>query len=559
MITPDDKEARDTPSLPTSGRTSSLQDLLDSGEGYRLLVDSVRDYAIFLMDLEGRVASWHPGAERLLGYREEEILGLDAARFFTPEEAGQGVPEQELRTALEQGRAADDRWHVRKDGTYFFASGITIPVRDNTGALRGFGKVMRDRTDWKRQEEELRNRAEALARTDQEKNEFLAVLAHELRNPIAPVFYALRLLEQDDPSLRRHARGIVERQVQRLARLIDDLLDVKRISTGKIDLRREPVTLRSLVGHAAETARPLFEARRQDFSVTLPEEEVWLDADAARLEQVLANLLNNAAKFTADGGAVSLAAERPDDYIVIRVKDNGTGIPQDLLPHVFDLFKQGSRSLDRPEGGLGIGLSLARKLVEMHGGSIEAHSGGTGQGSEFTIRLPVIPRAAEPDARPEAAVPAPSRPLRVLIVDDNEDTAEMMSLLLELDGHEVEVAHTGPSALQAAAAHRPAVIVLDIGLPGLDGYQVAQRLRQDPAMNGVVLIAASGYGQEADRRRSWEAGFDHHLVKPVDPNELQRLLAEAALTTPGPSSPDPSSPDPSSPDPSLPPQPGEEG
>lgn len=528
MTTPDDKnEAQSTPILPPSGRASSLQEILDSGEGYRLLLEAVRDYAIILMDPEGRVASWHPGAERLLGYRREEIIGLDAARLFTPEDVERGAHLQELKMAAEQGRAADDRWHMRKDGTTFFGSGITTPVRDAAGALRGYGKVMRDRTDWKRQEEELRNRAEALARADQDKDEFLAILAHELRNPLAPIFYALRILEQDDPALRRSARGIVERQVQRLARMIDDLLDINRISTGKIELRREPVTLRALVAHAAETARPLFEARRQGFSVSLPEEEVWLDADPARLEQVLANLLHNAAKFTGDGGAISITAERPDDSITLRVTDNGTGIPPDLLPHVFDLFKQGSRSLDRPQGGLGIGLTLARKLVEMHGGSIEVHSPGTGHGSEFTIRLPVIPRTAEPEDRPRAAASSPARSLRILVVDDNEDTAEMMSLLLGMEGHDVEVAHTGPSALEAAAAHRPDVIVLDIGLPGLDGYQVAQRLRQDPAFQDVLLIAASGYGQEADRRRSWEAGFDHHLVKPVNPEELRRLLAEA--------------------------------
>ncbi|HEY9422464.1 MAG TPA: PAS domain-containing sensor histidine kinase, partial [Thermoanaerobaculia bacterium] len=398
-MTDDKDEARATPSLPISNWTSSLHEMLDSGEGYRLLLGSVLDYAIFLMDPEGRVASWHSGAERLLGYREEEILGHHSARFFTPEEAEQGIPEQELKTALEQGRAADDRWHLRKDGTYFFASGITTPIRDGSGALLGFGKVMRDRTDWKRMEEELRNRAEALARADQEKDEFLAVLAHELRNPLAPIFYALQVLEQDDPSLRSQARGIVERQVHRLARLIDDLLDINRVSTGKIELRREPVTLSSIVEHAAEMARPLFEGRRQHFSVSLPPDEVWLDADAARLEQVVANLLNNAAKFTDDGGSISLTAERPDDYIVLSVKDNGAGIPPDLLQHIFELFTQGSRSLDRPQGGLGIGLTLARRLVEMHGGSVEAHSAGVGQGSEFLIRLPVMPRAATPAAR----------------------------------------------------------------------------------------------------------------------------------------------------------------
>ncbi|HEV2844567.1 MAG TPA: ATP-binding protein, partial [Thermoanaerobaculia bacterium] len=451
--------------------TSGLQELLESGEGYRLLVDSVQDYAIFVLDPEGRVASWNPGAERLLRYREDEILGRYVAIFFTPEDIAKGAPEQELKGARENGRAMDDRWHVRQDGTYFFGMGITFPLRDEQENLRGYAKIMRDQTERKRLEEQLQNRAEALARADQEKNEFLAVLAHELRNPLAPIFYALHVLDQEDPALRSHARGIVERQVHRLARLIDDLLDVKRISTGKIELRKEQVTLRTLVEHAAEVARPLFEARRHELTLSLPAEEVWLLADAARLEQVLSNILNNAAKFTDDGGRISLTAERPDDYIVVRIRDNGVGIPEELLGRIFDLFTQGSRSLDRPQGGLGIGLSLSKRLVEMHGGSIEARSDGPGRGSEFVIRLPALPRADSPDAPPEETVLAAVRPLRVLVVDDNEDTAEMMSLLLRLEGHEVEVAHSGPAALAAAASHRPDVIVLDIGLPGLDGYQ----------------------------------------------------------------------------------------
>ena len=521
--------SQDTPDLPRSDWTSDLQSLIESREAFRLLVESVQDFAIFLLDPEGRVASWNAGAERLLGYKEEEILGHEIVRLFTPGDIEKGAPEQELKEALTTGRGSDDRWHVRKDGTYLFGSGVTTPLRDDRGALRGFVKVMRDQTEKKQMEEELRNRAEALAKADQEKDEFLAVLAHELRNPLAPIFYALHILGQEpDPAMQHHTRGIVERQVHRLARLIDDLLDISRISTGKIDLRREQVTLRRIVENAVEVARPLFEARKHEITVSLPEEEVWLEADAARLEQVLSNLLTNAAKFTGDGGKVWISAERPNEHVVLRVKDTGVGMDPELIGRVFDLFAQGSRSLDRPQGGLGIGLTLAHRLVAMHGGTITAHSDGMGKGSEFVICLPALPRASAPQAAlREPAVP-PAGSLRLLVVDDSDDTAEMMSTLLAMAGHDVRTAHSGPAALEAAAAHRPDAIVLDIGLPGLDGYQVAQRLRQDPAMNGVVLIAASGYGQESDRRRAREAGFDHHLVKPVDPRRLQEILAEVA-------------------------------
>lgn len=524
--------SQDTPDLPKSDWASDLQSLIDSREAFRLLVESIQDYAIILFDPEGRVASWNPGAERLLGYKEAEILGHPADRLFTPEDIEKRAPELELGTALTTGRASDDRWHVRKDGTYLFGSGITTPLRDDRGALRGFVKVMRDQTEKKQMEEELRNRAEALAKADREKDEFLAVLAHELRNPLAPIFYALHILDQEsDAAVQQNTRAIVERQVHRLAHLIDDLLDVSRISTGKIDLRREQVPLRRIVENAAEVARPLLEARGHELTVSLPEEEVWLEADAARLEQVLSNLLNNAAKFTGDGGRIWVRAERPDDHAVLRIKDNGVGMDPDLIERIFDIFAQGTRSLDRPQGGLGIGLTLARRLVEMHGGTITAHSDGIGRGSEFLINLPVLPRASAPQTEPQAPASPQIRPLRLLVVDDSDDTAEMMSTLLTMAGHDVRIAHSGPAALAAVLAHRPEAIVLDIGLPGLDGYQVAQRLRQDPATKDVLLIAASGYGQESDRRRSREAGFDHHLVKPVDPQRLQEILAEAARST----------------------------
>jgi PAS domain S-box-containing protein len=513
-----------------TGGPDDLTALIASREAYRMALESVLDYAVVLLDLEGRLASWNPGAERLLGYQAEEILGRSFARFFIPDERAKGMPEHELRRAAETGRASDDRWHVRKDGSYFFASGITTALRDDEGGVRGFFKIMRDRTDRKRLEEDLHQQAAALLRADQEKDEFLAVLAHELRNPLAPIAYALHLLDEKtlSESAHQHTRRIVERQVGRLSRLIDDLLDVSRIRTGKVELRRTQVTLSSVVGHTLDVIRPILEERGHALAVSLPEEPVWLEVDVARLEQVLTNLLNNAAKFTEDGGRIALSAERRAHEVVLRVSDTGVGISPELLPRIFDLFIQGDRSLDRSRDGLGIGLTLSRRLVELHGGTLEAHSEGLGKGSEFAVHLPILLTAVSPTEAAAAGAAPRRRALRVLVVEDSEDTAEMMQALLEMDGHQVQTAGSGPAALEVAAATRPDVVLLDIGLPGLDGYQVAQRLRADPVLRDVALIAASGYGQEGDRQRSREAGFDRHLVKPLDPHELREILAGIA-------------------------------
>jgi PAS domain S-box-containing protein len=514
-----------------AGGAADLEALIATGEAYRLAFESVQDYAIILIDLEGRIASWNPGAERLLGYAPAEIIGHAASCFFVPEDVASGVCDAEFRKAVETGRSSDNRWHLRKDGSCFFASGIMTGVRDERDVLRGFVKILRDRTDRKRLEDDLRLQAAALVRADREKDEFLAVLAHELRNPLAPIAYALHLLDEKtlSESARQHTRRIVERQVGRLSRLIDDLLDVSRIRTGKVELRRTQVTLSSVVGHTVDVIRPIFEERGHALAVSLPEEPVWLEVDVARLEQVLTNLLNNAAKFTEDGGRIALSAERHPHEVVLRVADTGVGISPELLPRIFDLFIQGDRSLDRSRDGLGIGLTLSRRLVELHGGTIEAHSDGLGKGSEFAVHLPILlTGASAAEEAAQGAGAAPRRTLRVLVVDDSEDTAEMMQALLEMDGHQVQTAGSGPAALEVAAALRPDVIILDIGLPGLDGYQVAQRLRADPALRDVALIAASGYGQEGDLQRSREAGFDRHLVKPLDPRELREILAGIA-------------------------------
>jgi signal transduction histidine kinase len=382
-----------------------------------------------------------------------------------------------------------------------------------------------------RLEEELHQRAEELAQADRRKDEFLAMLGHELRNPLAPIRNAIQVMQMlgpPDPQLR-WARDVIDRQVRQMARLVDDLLDVSRISRGKITLNREVVELAGIIERAVESSRSLLEVRRHQFAELMPPEKIWLEADPARLAQVVANLLNNAAKYTEAGGQIRLAVAREGGAAVVRVQDNGMGIPADFLPHVFDLFTQGDRSLARSEGGLGIGLTLVKSLVEMHGGSVEAHSQGPNQGSEFVVRLPILaaPPARVAQEQHNGTDHPVSRPRRVLVVDDNTDSAESLDRLLGLQGHEVRTAHDGPTALRVAQMFGPEVVLLDIGLPQMDGYEVARQLREQIGLRQVVLVALTGYGQEEDRRKAAEAGFDAHLTKPADPAALHRLLTGA--------------------------------
>jgi two-component system CheB/CheR fusion protein len=378
-----------------------------------------------------------------------------------------------------------------------------------------------------------------LAAADRSKNEFLALLAHELRNPLAPLRNALNLLEA--PGVEKaavlHARDIMHRQIRNMVRLIDDLLDVSRITRGKVLLRREPIELAPLLERAAEGVQHAIEARGQELTLALPSEPIYVDADPTRMEQIFGNLLHNASKYTPPGGHIELAAERVSaapapGEIVVRVRDDGIGIDPEVLPRVFDLFVQAQRSLDRSQGGLGIGLTLVKSLVELHGGTVEAKSRGLGQGSEFVVNLPTSSNHVDEPERSDGADRrkgidpdfAPGRGRRVLVVDDNVDTAESMVLLLRMRGHEVQVAFSGPTALEAAAAFAPEVVLLDIGLPGLDGYEVARSLRQQRRTAKATLVALTGYGQEEDRRLAREAGFDHHLTKPVDPAVIYELV-----------------------------------
>jgi two-component system CheB/CheR fusion protein len=371
-----------------------------------------------------------------------------------------------------------------------------------------------------------RNLAEAARRKD----EFLAMLGHELRNPLAPIRNALYILRLTPASAtaRENAQDVIERQVGHMVRLVDDLLDVSRVTRGKIELRLERVDLAALLHRAVETARPLIDAQGHQLHIALPAEPIWLDADPTRITQVVANLLNNAAKYTEPGGQIWVSAARADGLAVIRVKDNGTGIAPDILPHVFEMFIQADDSLARSQGGLGIGLTLVKRLVQLHGGTVEAISAGLGKGSEFILRLPAAPMPVRVPLSKNPEGPSSPGPAarRVLVVDDNVDTSESLAQLIRLAGHEVTTAANGAAGLEKARSFHPDVVLLDIGLPGMDGYEVARRLREQSRPCAPLLVAVTGYGQPEDCRRAAAAGFDRHVVKPVDWSTIAELLAD---------------------------------
>jgi PAS domain S-box-containing protein len=494
--------------------------LRESERRHRLTLDSVRDYAILTMDTEGRITGCNSGAEKVLGYRDDELLGRPIGVFYTPEDVRDGIPRRELSRAGARGAGDDERWHVRKDGSRFWGSGLVMPLLDEDGQLRGFTKVVRDMTERKQADE-------AMKEADRRKDEFLAMLAHELRNPLSAIHNASQLSRRPDlPADKlKWTQDVIAHQVRHLAHLVDDLLDVSRITRGKIRLRLEPLDLASSLARAVDTAHPSIDERGHRLELSIDSEPLRVMGDPVRLEQVFVNLLANAAKYTEPGGRIELLARRDGPgHVLVAIKDNGIGIDSAMLPRVFDLFAQFDHSLDRTQGGLGIGLTIARRLVELHGGAIRADSNGPGLGSEFTVTLPVaapIPEVDPVDQPLGRVVPPGSR---ILVVDDNLDTAGALAGLLEMSGFEVRSAHDGREALDAARAHLPGAILLDIGLPGMDGYQVAEHLRREACLRDATIIAITGYGEEQAFRRSREAGFDHHLVKPVNYDTLLNLL-----------------------------------
>jgi PAS domain S-box-containing protein len=479
------------------------------------------DDAIITKDLNGFITSWNASAERLFGYTVNEAVGRPVTILIPPSRLHE---EPEILSRLRRGDRVDhfETIRLRKDGTPLDISLTISPVKDTTGRIIGISKIARDITDRRRAEEALRA-------ADHRKNEFLATLAHELRNPLAPIrnsLHILRIAGTDHPATQR-IHEMMERQVTHMSRLVDDLLDVARITSGKILLQTEPVEIAALIRSAVELSRPLIDAGNHRLATTLPPQPLTLVGDAVRLTQVIANLLNNAAKYMEPGGQIWLTVGSAAGQAVISVRDTGIGIAPEMLPHVFQMFEQGSRDSKHAQGGLGVGLALAKRLVEMHGGKIEGRSPGKGLGSEFIVRLPLAEKQL-----PATDVPAPDSKQqnpgsRILIVDDNHDAATSLGMLLKMLGNEVKTANDGASALQILESYCPTVVLLDLGMPGMSGYEVAQRAHQLPTCQGTVFIALTGWGQEEDRRRTRAAGFDHHLLKPVNIGALKVLLSEA--------------------------------
>ena len=479
---------------------------------------------VYVTDSEGRFGHVNRRFEEVFGITLDAVRGKSAFDIF-PRELAEAF-EVNNRQVLAENRTIEFEETVAgSNGPRHYAS-IKAPIRDAAGVPQGIVAVSADITERKRLEEALKD-------ADRRKDEFLAILAHELRNPLAPirnVLQIMRLKMPEDPELL-WARDVIGRQVDQLTRLVDDLLDVSRISRGKIKLQITPVDLSTVIAGAVETSRPVIDARLHRLVLQLPERPVWVQGDLVRLTQVIANLLNNAAKYQDVGGHIGVTLERSNGEAVIRVNDKGFGIAPELLPAVFDMFAQVERPAGTAQDGLGIGLSLARNLVEMHGGTIQVTSGS--EGSEFIVRMPCMtgePRSKRANA--DGAAIQPMTPgLRVLVVDDNTDAAESLATLLQQAGHQVSVAHDGPTALSLASRERPRAVLLDIGLPGMDGYEVCRQMRKT-GLEDSLIVALTGFGQEEDKLKSKEAGFDGHLVKPGDPNELIKLVANSAKASP---------------------------
>jgi signal transduction histidine kinase/CheY-like chemotaxis protein len=514
--------------LPTENRPLVADAALcRSDVQFRHLLDKLPAGA-YTCDAEGLITYFNQHAAQLWGRvpRLNDPVDRFCGSFKLFSTDGLPINRDECWMALALQHNAEYNGHEvvieRPDGQRVIALAHANPIRDEAGMLLGAVNVLVDITDRK-------NAEIALREADRRKNEFLATLAHELRNPLAPIRNAAEILHlKAEPAPELHwALAVIGRQLQQMTRLIDDLLDLARVTNNKMQLRKERLQLAEVVHTAVETSRPLIEACGQELVLSLPSQTLFLEGDLTRLAQVIANLLNNAAKYSERDGRIQLQAERQGSDVVVTVRDTGIGIAADVLPHIFEMFTQGSRALPRSQGGLGIGLTLVKQLVAMHGGTITAHSAGPGKGSEFVVRLPVLmepPATLErnTDPSPRAAAGAA---FRILVVDDNPDTAATLGMLLRITGRDVRTAQDGLEALAKAEQFRPHVVLLDIGLPKLNGYETAERIRQQPWGKTMVLIATTGWGQSSERQRSREAGFDHHLVKPVDTNALSQLLS----------------------------------
>jgi PAS domain S-box-containing protein len=500
------------------------QALAESEERFRLLVEGVADYAIVMLDTQGFVSSWNTGAERMIGYRPAEVMGRHFSHFYTSEAIAGNEPWRQLIAATEPGGISEEGWRARRDGTYFWAGSVLTAINDAEGHHRGFVLVIQDLTQ--------RRHAESLADMTSRMHEFIAMLAHELRNPLAPIRNAIELMGRrglGDPALES-MRQMIERQAGHLTRIVDDLLDVNRIAHGRLSIGKEPIDLADVLQRAIETSRPLIDSRGHRLEVDIPAPPLEVEGDALRLTQVMINLLNNAAKYTPRGGEIRLSVSERETDVEIRVRDTGRGIAREDREKIFDLFAQLNPDGNGAEGGLGVGLALVRRVVELHGGTVRVMSEGLGRGSEFVVRLPVARQrrlqVVAGGASPEK--PASIARLRVLVVDDNRDAADSFHFLLEEMGQEVFTVYDGPTALDAAERLRPQVVMLDIGMPGMSGYEVAPELKSRLKADAPVIVAVTGWGQEVDKQQAKDAGIDYHFAKPVDQRALRKLLMKIA-------------------------------
>jgi len=499
---------------------------LAAEERFRLLVESVQDYALLILDPEGRIATWNVGAERIKGYAASEIIGDHFSRFYPAEDVAAGKCEHELEVAAREGRFEDENWRVRKDGSQFWANVVISAIRDRAGALVGYSKVTRDLTERRRSEVERTARL-AAEQASRAKDEFLAMLGHELRNPLAPILTALELMQLRAPDTFERERTVILRQVRHVGRLVDDLLDVSRITRGEVQLHVDDLDVAETINKAIEIASPLLEERTHELITTVAR-GLMVRGDAVRLAQVVANLLTNAAKYTERGGVITISTTRESERIAIRVGDNGVGIAPEVQPHVFDTFYQSRQAIDRAQGGLGLGLAIVRTLVELHGGEVKVASAGLGKGSEFTVWIPALPASHAP--RPVIGTPPrgalPLRSEGILIVDDNADALGLLGDALEARGLIIHRAHDAPSALALAPKVMPRIALLDVGLPVMDGYELGRRLRELPGLEAIKLVAVTGYGQASDLARSEAAGFEAHLVKPISLAVVHRTIEQ---------------------------------
>jgi PAS domain S-box-containing protein len=497
--------------------------LRQSEERFRLLVDGVQDYAIYMLSPDGLVTSWNLGARRIKGYQAAEILGKHVSRFYGPEDIEAGKPWAELAMAREHGRAEDEGWRIRKDGTRFWARVVVSSLHDPDGKLRGFAKVTQDLTQ--------RRHSQALESAARQTSDFIAVLSHELRNPLAPIRNAVTLLKDTPPGDPDYEvlRQAVDRQSLQLSRIVDDLLDISRISRGTFTVKQERIDLAEVLARALEAARPGIDAAKHAVTIDLPVHPAFVQGDELRLTQALTNILNNAARYSDPGGRiiVTLRKEGASNSLALSIRDSGCGIEPQLLGTIFGMFVQGRGALSQPQAGLGVGLALARTIIELHHGTIEAKSEGAGKGSEFIVRLPLAENASVAAAPGPAPSTEKQSMRRVLVVDDNVDAAVLLSALIRNLGHDVLAVHDGAEALQISEGYRPDVVMLDIGMPGMNGYEVARCLRGRNRSPRPLIVAVTGWGKPEDAERSREAGFDVHLVKPIEAAQIRQVLEAA--------------------------------